>query len=140
MSTLSVLTFGAFLRGARLAAGLTLEALVERAHLSREAIRGYVAALFKGTPEEKPEQYTSSSPSTYAEQVSAPLLIFQGRHDTRTPSGQMERYEAQMKALGKEIEVRWFEAGHLAAFGQVEQAIEHQEWMLRFAPRVLGKR
>lgn len=104
-----------------------------------EAIRGYVAALFKGTPEEKPEQYATSSPSIYAEQVSAPVLIFQGRHDTRTPSRQMERYEAQMKALGKEIEVKWFEAGHLAAFGQVEQAIEHQEWMLRFASRVLGQ-
>lgn len=38
MSTLPVLTFGALLRRARLAAGLSQEELAERAHLSREAI------------------------------------------------------------------------------------------------------
>jgi hypothetical protein len=45
-------------------------------------------------------------------------------------------YEAKLKALGKPVEVHWFEAGHLGA--GVEQEIQHQELMLRFAYRVLG--
>jgi len=43
--------------------------------------------------------------------------------------------EANMKALGKPIEVRWFEEGHLG--GGVEQDIEHMEMMLKFAYHVL---
>jgi hypothetical protein len=45
-------------------------------------------------------------------------------------------YEQKMKALGKPIEVHWFEAGHMGPFAQVEQAIEYQENMLRFAYRI----
>jgi len=45
MSTLPVVTFGALLRRARLAAGLSQEDLAERAHLSREAI----STLERGT-------------------------------------------------------------------------------------------
>lgn len=40
-----------------------------------------------------------------------------------------------MKALGKSIEVHWFDAGHMVV--PVEQNIVHQERMLRFAYRVL---
>jgi|SRR5579859_1290074 len=45
MSTLPVVTFGALLRRARLAAGLSQEGLAERVHLSREAI----STLERGT-------------------------------------------------------------------------------------------
>ena len=40
-----------------------------------------------------------------------------------------------MQALGKAIEMHWFDAGHLVV--PVEQAIEQTEHMLRFAYRVL---
>jgi hypothetical protein len=43
-----------------------------------------------------------------------------------------------MKALGKSIEVEWFDTGHLGSFADAELAIQHQERMLRFAYRVLG--
>lgn len=66
----------------------------------------------------------------------APVLIIQGRNDTRTPARPVEMYEAKLKALGKPIEVYWFDAGHLGA--GVEQDIKHQEIMLRFAYKVLG--
>lgn len=103
---------------------------------SSDALKGYEVALFGGTPQEKPEQYRISSPITYAENVKAPVLIIQGRNDTRTPARPIEVYEQRLKALGKPIEVHWFEAGHWGA--GVEQDIQHCEIMLRFAYRVLG--
>jgi dipeptidyl aminopeptidase/acylaminoacyl peptidase len=103
---------------------------------SAETLKGYSVALFGGTPQEKPEQYRMSSPITYAEQVKAPVLIIQGRNDTRTPSRQVEVYEQKLKALGKSIEVQWYDAGHMGA--GVERDIQNYEIMLRFAYRVLG--
>jgi hypothetical protein len=41
-----------------------------------------------------------------------------------------------MKASGKPIEVHWYDEGHLG--GGVEQEIQHQELMMRFAYRVLA--
>jgi dienelactone hydrolase len=105
---------------------------------SADTLKGYQVALFGGTPEEKPEQYAASSPITYVENVKAPVLIIQGRHDTRTPARPIQVYEEKMRSLGKPIEVHWFDAGHLGASAQVEQSIEHQERMLRFAYRILG--
>jgi hypothetical protein len=45
-------------------------------------------------------------------------------------------YETKMKSLGKDIEVRWFDAGHGSL--SAEQNIEFQELMLRFAYRILS--
>jgi Tol biopolymer transport system component/dienelactone hydrolase len=101
-----------------------------------ETLRAYDRGLMGGTPEEKPEQFATSSPITYAEQVTAPLFIIQGRNDTRCPPRSIEVYEARMKELGKQIEVFWFDAGHGSL--QVEQKIDQQERMLRFVYHVLG--
>lgn len=101
-----------------------------------DTLRGWRAARFGGTPEEQPERYATSSPITYAQHVKAPVMIIQGRNDTRTPPRSVEVYEAKMKALGKTIEVHWFDAGHGSLV--VDQAIEHHELMLSFAHRVVG--
>jgi len=101
-----------------------------------DTLRGVRAARFGGTPEEQPDRYAASSPITYAQHVKAPVLIIQGRNDTRTPPRSVEMYEAKMKALGKAIEVHWFDAGHGSLV--VDQAIEHHELMLRFAGRIIG--
>lgn len=103
---------------------------------SADTLKGYQVALFGGTPQEKPEQYRVSSPITYAKNIKAPVLIIQGRNDTRTPSRPIEVYEQKLKALGKSVEVHWFDAGHMGE--GVEQDIRHLEIMLRFAYRVLG--
>lgn len=103
---------------------------------SADTLRGYQVGLFGGTPEQKPEQYRISSPITYAENVNAPVLIIQGRNDTRTPARPAEAYVQRLQELGKSVEIHWFEAGHLGA--GVEQDIENLEIMLRFAYRVLG--
>jgi len=102
---------------------------------SADTLKGYIVALFGGTPQEKAEQYRISSPITYAEYVRAPLLIIQGRHDSRTPARPIEVYEQTLKALGKSVEVHWFDAGHLGA--GTEESIQHFELMLKFAYRVL---
>src|SRR5581483_11186310 len=106
---------------------------------SAETLRGVQRAFFGGTPEEQTERYTRSSPITYAANVRAPVLIIQGRNDTRTPARPIEMYEKKLKELGKDITVVWFDSGHIGSFAQVERSIEHQELMLRFAYRVLGQ-
>lgn len=100
-----------------------------------DTLKGYIVALFGGTPQEKAEQYRLSSPITYAENVQAPVLIIQGRHDSRTPARPIEVYEQTLKTLGKAVEVRWFDAGHLGE--GTEQGIQHFELMLNFVYCVL---
>ena len=99
-------------------------------------LRGYQRSLFGGTPDEKPEAHKKSSPITYAENYAADLLVIQGANDTRCPARQMQVFEQKMKELGKSIDVHWFDAGHGSR--AIEQSIEQQELMLRFAYRVLG--
>ena len=99
-------------------------------------LRGYQRSLFGGTPEEKPEAHRKASPITYAENYAADLLVLQGANDTRCPARQMRVFEQRLKQLNKAIEVHWFDAGHGSR--AIEQSIEHQELILRFAARVLG--
>ena len=105
---------------------------------SSETLRGYCKALFGGTPAEKPEQYAASSPMADVEQVQAPLLIIQGRNDSRTPARPVEVYVDRLRALGKAVEVEWFEAGHVGGFADSDLGIAHQERMLRFTRSVLA--
>ena len=100
-----------------------------------DSLRGYQRALFGGSPEEVPEATRKSSPITYVEQISAPVLVIQGENDTRCPARQMKVYEEKLRSLGKQIEVHWFNAGHGSR--AQEQQIRHQELMLNFAYRVL---
>lgn len=102
-----------------------------------DSLRGYQRALFGGTPDEVPEATKNSSPITYAAQIKAPLMVIQGENDTRSPARQMKLYEEKLLALGKQIEVHWFRAGHGSR--AQDQQIEHQEKMLQFAYRILGQ-
>lgn len=102
-----------------------------------ETMKAWAVAMLGGTPLEKPEQYAASSPITYAEKIRSPILIIQGRNDTRTPARPVEMYEARLKQLKKPIEVHWFDAGHLGSFAQTNMRVEHQELMLRFAKEML---
>ena len=78
-----------------------------------ETLRQYQVGLFGGTPAEKPEAHTKSSPITYAERVEAPLLVIQGSNDTRCPARQLRAYEEKRDALS----MRMFnESAALAAY------------------------
>ncbi len=101
-------------------------------------IRGYLVAMFGGTPEEKSEAYALASPLTYAEKVDSPLLIIQGRNDGRTPARPVEIYVEQLIAQGKQVEIEWYDRGHLGGSTQTAQAIAHQERSLLFARRCVA--
>jgi dipeptidyl aminopeptidase/acylaminoacyl peptidase len=104
-----------------------------------DAMRVGVAAFFGGTPDDKPEEYAASSPITSVARVRAPVLVIQGRNDSRTPARPVEEYAAQLRAAGKQIELHWYETGHLGPLLQVEESIRHQELMLAFAQRVCDR-
>ncbi|MFI6909439.1 S9 family peptidase [Nonomuraea sp. NPDC050394] len=72
------------------------------------AWRGFLG----GRPELAEERFRLSSPMTYVEDVRAPVLINQGRHDTRTPARQAEEYARRLRAAGGDVLLRFFEGGH----------------------------
>lgn len=100
-------------------------------------LRGYQRSMFGGTPDEKPEAHKAASPITYAENIAAPILVIQGANDTRCPARQMRVYEARLQELGKEIDLRWFEAGHGSM--AIEEQIRQQEMMLEFAYGIINR-
>ena len=122
------------------AAGMAVVAIADWAvqyEDSGGALRGYIATLLGGTPEEAAEQYRASSPVTYAEQVQAPVLIIQGRNDSRTPARPVEQYVARLEEMNHPVELHWFDAGHAGPGADTARAIANQELMLDFARRVL---
>lgn len=135
---LTLLALGKYpdLWAAGLAGTATVDWAMEFEDLS-PAMRGYSVALLGGTPQEKPEIYAAFSPINYVENVKAPVLVIQGKNDTRTPARPVAVYEQKMRELGKEIEVCWYNEGH--AGGGIEQEIEHQEIMMRFAYKVFNR-
>jgi dipeptidyl aminopeptidase/acylaminoacyl peptidase len=135
---LTLLALGKYpdLWAAGLAGTATVDWAMEYPDLS-PAMRGYSVAILGGTPEERPAQYAAASPMTYLERITAPALVIQGRNDTRTPARPVAVFAERMKALGKQIEVHWYDEGHSG--GGVEQEIEHQALMMQFAYRVLGQ-
>lgn len=105
------------------------------------ARRQYSRAYFGGAgPADEPWRYAVSSPLTYCGRVQAPVLIIQGRNDTRCPPRQVELYEQRMVSLGKQIEVHWYDYGHLAPSADAGLAVRSLELMLRFARDVVATR
>jgi dienelactone hydrolase len=88
--------------------------------------------LFGGSPEDKPEVYARASPITYAGSVCSPCLILQARDDGITTPRQFEAYEQKMKALGKPIEVHWYNGGHGSHHEDSRLALEMFTRMLEF--------
>lgn len=105
-------------------------------HEDGEALRGYLEALFDGSPDEHPDVYAEASPITYVGDLKAPLLIIQGRNDARCPARQIEAYVDAAQASGKRIEVDWYDAGH--SHGGAEQRILWAGRSIDFVNRVLG--
>ncbi len=102
---------------------------------SAGTLQAYDELLLGGKPEEVPERYTAGSPLTYVDNVSAPVLIIAGHNDTRCPARPIEVYAERMRALGKPVELEWFDAGHGSLV--IEQQIEQARSMLRFVYKLL---
>lgn len=76
------------------------------------ALQRAIVTWHQGTPAEVPERYRRSSPLTHLADLRAPLLIRQGRYDSRAPARQMEAFAAEARRLGKPVTLRWDERGH----------------------------
>lgn len=116
------------------AGGLALVAISDWEMLHKYAnptLKAFSIELFLGTPTEKPEAWKAASPVTYAESFDAPVIIIQGSNDTRTPAEPIRVFEKKLKELDKDIEVHWYEAGHIGP--TIEQRIEFQQLMMDFA-------
>ena len=100
-----------------------------------EGLRAYDRALFGGSPEEVREVYVRSSPLTYVEQVTAPVLVVAGANDPRCPIRQIDNYLAELDRLGTPHEVYRFDAGHGSLV--IEETIRQVEVALSFALRTV---
>lgn len=98
-----------------------------------EPLRSFDRALFGGGPDEKREAYVHSSPITYADKISAPVLILAGANDPRCPIGQIQSYLTRLQELEKEHEVYVYDAGHgsLVIDEQIQQMAVEMDFALR---------
>jgi dienelactone hydrolase len=98
-----------------------------------EGLRAYDRALFGGSPEEVRDVYVRSSPLTYVDAVTAPVLVVAGANDPRCPIRQIDNYLAALDANGKAHEVYRFDAGHGSLV--IQETIRQVEVALDFALR-----
>ncbi|OIK06312.1 S9 family peptidase [Streptomyces monashensis] len=90
---------------------------------STPALRAVDVRLFGGTPDELPERYASSSPLTYAAEVTAPLLVVGATRDVKCPPGQIRSYLAALAAADVPHEAMWLETGHDGYDGAAHVAV-----------------
>lgn len=102
---------------------------------ANDMLRGYQKSLFGATPEELPELHSRASPRSYVDAYQAPLLISQPEADSRTPIRPVRQFVEDLRAAGKEVELRLLRGGH-AGSGK-EQTIEMVESWLDFAASVV---
>ena len=77
-----------------------------------EGLKAFDRSLFGGSPDEVPERYRDSSPLTYVDAVTAPVLVLAGENDPRCPIRQIENYLEALAARSAPHEVYRFDAGH----------------------------
>jgi dienelactone hydrolase len=101
-----------------------------------EPLRAFDRSLFGGSPEEVPERYERCSPLTYVADVRAPVLVLAGANDPRCPMRQVDNWLDAAAALGKEVEVYRFDAGHGSLV--VDERVRQMRAELVFVARQLG--
>lgn len=95
---------------------------------------------FGGTPKTAIKRYIKSSPSTYAKNIQAPILIFHGKNDVRCPSRQIRHFERLLRTAGKHVSVEWFSSGHTGGFTDIALRVLLMAKALRFATRIKQKK
>jgi dienelactone hydrolase len=102
-----------------------------------EQLRAFDRALFGGSPEEKPEVYRASSPLTYVDAVTAPVLVLAGENDPRCPIRQIDNYLAALADSGRvPYAVSRFDAGHGSLV--VDETMQHAATEVAFAREACG--
>ncbi|MEI7743043.1 MAG: prolyl oligopeptidase family serine peptidase [Chloroflexota bacterium] len=101
----------------RFAGGLAIVAMADwaAAYASmnpalQAAWRGFIG----GTPETEPERFARYSPISYVDKVRAPVWLWQGQFDSRTPASQAQRYADALRAVGGDVVIEFFPGGHAA--------------------------
>ena len=100
-----------------------------------EGLRAYDRSLFGGSPDEVPDRYERSSPITYVDDVTAPVLILAGANDPRCPIRQIDNYVERLRSRAFDVEVYRFDAGHGTLV--IEERIKQVAAQLDFARRHL---
>ena len=101
-----------------------------------EQLRAFDRALFGGSPADRPDAYRASSPLTYVDDVTAPVLVLAGENDPRCPIRQVDNYLDALAARGATYEVSRFDAGHGSLV--VEESMRHAATEIAFARRACG--
>jgi len=96
--------------------------------------RQYLVSLM-GTPDENAALYTSSSPISYLDAITTPLLVLQGENDRTVPKDEAEQLVAQMTRKGKVVAVHYYpDEGHgfSKPEDQIDAAMRTIDWFDRF--------
>ena len=101
-----------------------------------EPLRAYDRALFGGSPQEVPDAYTDSSPLTYVDAVTAPLLVLAGENDPRCPIRQIDTYLDALSARGSRYAQYRYEAGHGSMV--VDERIRQVACEITYTRKALG--
>ncbi|MBB5205088.1 dipeptidyl aminopeptidase/acylaminoacyl peptidase [Inhella inkyongensis] len=80
------------------------------------------------------------SPAYNVARIKAPLAMYAGRDDIRTPLEQTERVVDEMKKLGKAPEFVFIADGEAHGFGKPENNLKKYELMLDFLDRHIGSK
>ena len=92
--------------------------------------RAYDVAIMGGTPTELMDLYAQRSPSTYADRVSAPVLLIAGQFDSACPIRQVRYYAGLLEARGASVTTHVYDAGHHA--NSTDETLAHAELELAF--------
>ena len=115
-------------------AGVALTDWIETYRDASAALQGAFRNWFGGSPEEVGERYHNSSPINFVEDIQAPVLLLQGKNDSRTPPRQARLFEQKMKDAGKRVQLEWFDGGHAM---EADTKVRWQQLMLNFTQRIL---
>jgi dienelactone hydrolase len=101
----------------RFAGGLAIVAMADWAaayESMNPALQAAWRGFIGGTPETAPELFARYSPISYVSSVRAPVWLWQGEYDSRTPASQAQRYHDALRAAGGDVVIEWFPGGHTA--------------------------
>ena len=101
-----------------------------------EPLRAFDRSLFGGSPDEVPDRYVRSSPLTYVDRMTAPVLVLVGANDPRCPVRQVDTWLAAAQRHGLDVEVYRFDAWHGSPV--VDERVRQLRAELSFVARRLG--
>ena len=100
----------------------------------------FTPTWFRSNPYQDPQEFLRRSPTTYASQITTPLLLVDGEADLRTPTGQgSEAMFRALKAQHKPTEMVLFprESHELSRSGEPMHRVERLEHILSWFDKYL---